>query len=91
MPRCGDTCLQSQHLGGGGRLISEFEVSLVYSVSSRAARDTQRNSVSKTKNTQNKTQKNLSDARSCPDLHTHAYLRACIPTHSRAYPHPTAL
>jgi hypothetical protein len=34
-------------LGGRGRRISEFEVSLVYRVSSRTARTTQRNPVSK--------------------------------------------
>jgi hypothetical protein len=34
-------------LGGRGRQISEFEVSLVYRVSFRTARATQRNSVSK--------------------------------------------
>jgi hypothetical protein len=33
-------------LGGRGRQISEFEASLVYKVSSRTARDTQRNPVS---------------------------------------------
>jgi hypothetical protein len=33
-------------LGGRGRQISEFEVSLVYKVSSRTARATQRNPVS---------------------------------------------
>jgi hypothetical protein len=36
-------------LGGRGRQISEFEASLVYRVSSRAARATQRNPVSKNK------------------------------------------
>jgi hypothetical protein len=36
-------------LGGRGRLISEFEASLVYKVSSRTARATQRNPVSKKK------------------------------------------
>jgi hypothetical protein len=40
-------------LGGRGRQISEFEASLVYKVSSRTARATQRNPVSETK--QNKT------------------------------------
>jgi hypothetical protein len=35
-------------LGGRGRWISEFEASLVYRVSSRTARATQRNPVSKT-------------------------------------------
>jgi hypothetical protein len=34
-------------LGGRGRQLSEFEVSLVYKVSSRTARATQRNPVSK--------------------------------------------
>jgi hypothetical protein len=42
-------------LGGRGRRISEFEVSLVYRASSRIARDIQRNPVS-TK--QNKTKQN---------------------------------
>ena len=45
-------------LGGRGRQISEFEACLVYKVSSRTTRDTQRNPVSKktTKKTkQNKT------------------------------------
>jgi hypothetical protein len=36
-------------LGGRGRWISEFEVNLVYRVSSRTVRDTQRDPVSKTK------------------------------------------
>jgi hypothetical protein len=43
-------------LGGRGRRISEFEASLVYRVSSRTARATQRNPVSKNKN-KNKTKK----------------------------------
>jgi hypothetical protein len=42
-------------LGGRGRQISEFEASLVYRVSSRTARDTQRNPDSKIKKTKNKT------------------------------------
>jgi hypothetical protein len=37
-------------LGGGGRRISEFEASLVYKVSSRAARAIKRNPVKKFKN-----------------------------------------
>jgi hypothetical protein len=45
-------------LGGRGRRISEFETSLVYRVSSRTARATQRNPVSKkTKKTKTKKQK----------------------------------
>jgi hypothetical protein len=44
-------------LGGRGRRISEFEASLVYKVSSRIARATQRNPVSK--NQKKKKKKNL--------------------------------
>jgi hypothetical protein len=42
-------------LGGRGRQISEFEASLVYRMSSRTARATQRNPVLKNKIKQNKT------------------------------------
>jgi hypothetical protein len=47
-------------LGGRGRWISEFEASLVYKVSSRTGRATQRNPVSKnqTKPKQTKTKTN---------------------------------
>jgi hypothetical protein len=41
-------------LGGRGKWISEFEASLVYKVSSRTAKATQRNPVSKNKTKQNK-------------------------------------
>jgi hypothetical protein len=41
-------------LGGRGRRIFEFQASLVYKVSSRRARDTQRNPISKNKQTKNK-------------------------------------
>jgi hypothetical protein len=41
-------------LGGRGRWISEFEASLVYKVSSRTARATQRNPVSKIQQQQQK-------------------------------------
>jgi hypothetical protein len=41
------------HSGGRGRWISEFEASLVYKVSSRTARATQRNPVSKKKKKKN--------------------------------------
>jgi hypothetical protein len=44
-------------LGGRGRQISEFEASLVYRVSSRTARATQRNPVSKNKTNKQKTNK----------------------------------
>jgi hypothetical protein len=43
-------------LGGRGRQISEFEANLVYKVSSKTARAIQRNSVSKNKTKQNKTE-----------------------------------
>jgi hypothetical protein len=65
-------------LGGRGRQISEFEASLVYRVSSRTARPTQRNPVSKnkktktktkTKTTQNKQKKTLTLNNS--DTHSH--------------------
>jgi hypothetical protein len=46
-------------LGGRGRQISEFEASLVYRVSSRSARATQRNSVSKKKNKTKQKTKNF--------------------------------
>jgi hypothetical protein len=46
-------------LGGRGRQISDFEANLVYKVSSRTARATQRNSVSKKqKQTNKRKQKN---------------------------------
>jgi hypothetical protein len=44
---------KSQHLGGRGRRVSEFEASLVYRVSSRTARAIQRNPVLKNKAKQN--------------------------------------
>jgi hypothetical protein len=55
--RRGGARLLSQHLEGRGRQISEFKASVVYRVSSRTARATQRNRVSiKTKQKQtNKT------------------------------------
>jgi hypothetical protein len=50
-------------LGGRGRWISEFEASLVYRVSSRTARATQRNPVSKkTKKKKKKKKKEESEA-----------------------------
>jgi hypothetical protein len=44
-------------LGGRGRRISEFEASLVYRVSSRTARATQRNPVSTSKKRKEKKRK----------------------------------
>jgi hypothetical protein len=49
----------NKHLGGRGRWISEFETSLVFRVSSRTARATQRNPISKkTKTKTNQPNKN---------------------------------
>jgi hypothetical protein len=48
----------SQHLGGRGRRISEFEASLVYKVSSRTARAIHGNPVSKTNKQTNKNNNN---------------------------------
>jgi hypothetical protein len=48
-PGVGGARLKSQQSGGRGRQISEFEASLVYRMSSRTARATQRNPVSKKK------------------------------------------
>jgi hypothetical protein len=45
-------------LGGRGRRISEFEDSLVYTVSSRTARATQRNPVLKNQNKKQKAKQN---------------------------------
>jgi hypothetical protein len=47
----GGARLYSQHSGGRGRRISEVEASLVYRVSSRTAKATQRNPVSDQKTT----------------------------------------
>jgi hypothetical protein len=44
-------------LGGKGRWISEFEASLVYSMSSRTGRATQRNPVSKNQKKKKKKKK----------------------------------
>jgi hypothetical protein len=48
---------KSQHSGGRGRWISEFEASMVYKVSSRTARATQRNPVSKNQKIKKKKKK----------------------------------
>jgi hypothetical protein len=52
----------SQHSGGRGRRISEFKASLVYKMSSRTARATQRNPVSKN---QKKKKKKIYPIASC--------------------------
>jgi hypothetical protein len=59
-------------LGGRGRRISEFEASLVYRVSSRTVRATQRNPVSKNKKQTNKKAKG--DLAILPFWHGRSYL-----------------
>ena len=53
----GGSCLSSQHLGSRGRWISEFEACLLYRVSSRTARTTQRNPILKKKKKKKKKEK----------------------------------
>jgi hypothetical protein len=50
-------------LGGRGRRISEFEVSLIYKVCSRTARATQRNPVSKKKKKKRKKERKKKEKR----------------------------
>jgi hypothetical protein len=57
MATTGGTHLQCQFLGVRGKRISEFEASLLYRVSFRTARATQRNSVWKTNKQTNKQRK----------------------------------
>jgi hypothetical protein len=63
-------------LGGRGRWISEFEASLVYKVSSRTAKATQRNPVSK-KNKEIKNKNKIKDKK----IHVHSHYTH-IHTHS---------
>jgi hypothetical protein len=58
-------------LGGRGRRISEFEASLVYKVSSRTARATQRNPVSKNQEKKKK-------CKSLPDVVVHHGILALV-------------
>jgi hypothetical protein len=53
---------QSQHSGGRGRQISEFEASLVYRVSPRTGRATQRNPVSEKKERERERKQNKNKA-----------------------------
>jgi hypothetical protein len=69
----GGACLKSQHLGGRGRRISEFEVNLVYRVSSRTARAIQRNLVSKKKKQKRKLLKCWKRPRK-QDTHIYIYI-----------------
>jgi hypothetical protein len=55
-PGSGGTRLLSQHLGDRSRWMSEFEASLVYRMSSRTARATQRNLSQKQKQQQQQQQ-----------------------------------
>jgi hypothetical protein len=67
------TCLQSQHSGGRGRWISEFHASLVYRVSSRTARATQKPCLEKNKN------KNKNKTKSCLLLRLVTWTRSWNP------------
>jgi hypothetical protein len=79
-------------LGGRGRQISEFEVSLVYKVSSRTSRAIQRNPVLKTKPNQTKQNKTEGVAMeednpmSASDLHTFFFFSPSLP-HTHTYTH----
>jgi hypothetical protein len=53
MPGSSATPLESQYSGGRGRWISNFKGSLVYRVSSKSAKATQRNPVLKNSNNNN--------------------------------------
>jgi hypothetical protein len=79
----GGTHLLSQNLGGRGRWIFEFEASLVYRVSSRTARATQRNPVS------GKEKKNatLNDKRTCTEFFFHwVFSSFTFPIHPKSPP-----
>jgi hypothetical protein len=56
------------HLGGRGRWISEFKASLVYRVSSRTARATQRNPISKNQKQQQQQQQKTKKKRNKKDM-----------------------
>jgi hypothetical protein len=72
-PGSGGTCLYSQLLGGRGRLISEFEASLVYRVSSRIARGLHRETLSR------KTKKKKKKGLGFLTLHLHLLIFAVNP------------
>jgi hypothetical protein len=67
-PGGGGTRLSSQPSGGRGRRISEFEASLVYKVSSRIARATQRNPVWKNKTKQKHLRNGMPSRKLCGAL-----------------------
>jgi hypothetical protein len=69
-PGSGGARLYSQHLGGRGRRVSEFEASLVYRVSSRTARGTQRKPVSKNQKRKKKEFKTEDDVSNVVGLST---------------------
>jgi hypothetical protein len=62
-------------LGGRGRQISELETSLVYRVSSRTAKDRQRNPVSKNKNKNKQTNKQTKTKKKRKKRKRNCYLR----------------
>jgi hypothetical protein len=78
-------------LGGRGRRISEFQASLVYKVSSRAARTIQRNPDSKNKKKNQKPKQNKKTHKKKykvvkEDTHYHPWLpHACKHKHTHTY------
>jgi hypothetical protein len=91
----GGTRLWSQHSGGRGRQISEFEASLVYKVSSRTARAILRNPVSKNKQTNKQKQKQQQKKRfrtitgdPCYLLPAYMCVCVCVCVHAHTCTHP---
>jgi hypothetical protein len=77
---CGGALLWSQHLGGRGRRISEFEAILVYKVSSRTVRAIQRNPVSK-KQTKQTNKKKSTTQKGTRDNHWATVLTSLVSGH----------
>ena len=65
-------------LGGKGRQISEFKASLVYKVSARTARATQRNHVSKNQKPKTKQKKERDDHGASITVEVSGYLSSYI-------------
>jgi hypothetical protein len=76
-------------LGGRGRRISEFKASLVYRVSFRTARATERNPVSEKQTTNKQTNKQSRFHKNCPlafihrlDMYIYVYTHTYTHTHT---------
>jgi hypothetical protein len=61
------------HLGGRGRQLFEFKVSLVYKVSSRTARGTQRNPILKNKTKHKRSNGNIPNVPAQKKLYYHPF------------------